>query len=460
MVPLTAESMHYGIGSGVRAQVSTAFSGGVHSFVPFVHPGGVTGPAHSAVSGARITEPGKDTLFGSWTVVGTVGIAPTVEGFAKTGVGFGVQALDGPSPVRVNAHTAQWIGGHYIETDTGRYLRAYSTGTGAMNQWDVDLVVHEDTQLTDRRQRATFALHRLPLPEGAAPNSAQVVLYEVVEGDRLREMGRLTNLPNDQAFRTVVRGHTGRPLNGAPHVMLYNCSLSYYDVSPDGTRLVPSQRIRVAGIGDSVMANSGVMPSERPDNLLREVGGRGVEFLNFGRGGARIYDGDHAGTGIMESGIVAKAAAAKPDIWVVSVGNNDLDSGNLVGTEAERKAKLYQHYIDLLAEIRQYSPFAPIIICQPPAVADRPNGDPEGSVGSGRRKLLPNLHLSNALRAGGFIISRRYDVMRPHIGEPGFFMQGDFVHPGALGCFYMAQADTAALEQALTQLLWSAGAVN
>lgn len=437
---LTADDVVYGLGGGIRGEVAHGFAGSTAWMKPY--KAGTVGPTPTAVSGGMVIEPGVEFLAGGFTVAGEVSILASTNWLAETSVGFGVQALTGPEPRVVNSRQAFFMAGHIFE-DSSRYEVGYhgsASPTSNPRSWDESLNSAGALQIAERPGSRTFVIHR---PADALDT---LILFVANARGGLREMKRLTGLPPDTAYRAVLRGHTGLLDAG---VALHARSLTQHDVDLDARLLVRSKRIRCAVIGDSVALNSGVEPHLRPDALVRDIGPDGVQILNFARNGARIYDGTSPGTGIMEAGIVDDVAAASPDAVLLQVGSNDMDAGNLVGTEVERKGIFRSHLLALIKAVQRRCGAVPIILAQTPAVGDRTSGNPEGSVTQGREKLRPAKEVLEAVAAErGFALADIHDQMLPHIDTPDFFLP-DLIHPAAVGCSFLALGWRRGIEQAL-----------
>jgi lysophospholipase L1-like esterase len=196
---------------------------------------------------------------------------------------------------------------------------------------------------------------------------------------------------------------------------------------------VAEAAIRVACVGDSITAGSGVRDrplNSYPAQLARWLGGD-YEVRNFGVSGATMLNrGDRP---YIQQRAYTDAIAFRPDIVVIALGTNDskhpLSADEKVANNWQFKASYVDDYRALVAAFRQANPAAKIYACLPPPAFSVRWGINGTTI---REEIIPMIR-EIAAQVNATVI----DFHTPLSGSAGLFP--DTIHPNEQGAKLIAK---------------------
>jgi lysophospholipase L1-like esterase len=184
-------------------------------------------------------------------------------------------------------------------------------------------------------------------------------------------------------------------------------------------------RVRVACIGDSITAGSGIDdPALRYPAILGSLLGEQYDVRAFGVPGATMLSSGDLPYASQPA--FREAMAFRPDVLVVALGTNDTKPWNWTGSAA-----LAGDTRRLVEAFRRANPAVRVFLCRPPPVVGAGAfGIPPEVVRTGVAPILEQV----ARETGAGIV----DLHAPLDGRPGLLPDG--VHPGPEGARRIAEA--------------------
>jgi len=193
----------------------------------------------------------------------------------------------------------------------------------------------------------------------------------------------------------------------------------------EGPATAPAGKVKVACVGDSITAGSGVKGKENfyPAQLGKLLGD-GYEVKNFGLSGATLLNaGDKP---YMKTGQFTGALAMVPDVVVIMLGTNDSKPQNWGKHEG-----FVADYKELIAGFKKVNEKVKVYVCLPvPAY-------PPGAYGI-RGEVIEKEELPLVTQAAKETGASLIDLHTALSGHKEMFPDG--VHPNADGAGLMARA--------------------
>jgi acyl-CoA thioesterase I len=185
-----------------------------------------------------------------------------------------------------------------------------------------------------------------------------------------------------------------------------------------------SEPLAVACVGDSITQGTGAPYPEQLGELL----GEDFDVKNFGHSGASLVNGSYAGTAEYSA-----ALAFEPDVVVIMLGTNDMNTWNLSSID-----DFVGDYLDMIATFRALPSTPVVYLGLPPWVKE---DDTNGGYTEERltTEILPRIE--QVSEASGACLIDLHAVTLDH---PEYY--ADNLHPNDLGYGAIAQAIAAAFE--------------
>lgn len=207
--------------------------------------------------------------------------------------------------------------------------------------------------------------------------------------------------------------------------------LSGYALAALGHATMPPQAIKVACVGDSITAGSG-LPQAARESYPAQLGallGAGYDVGNFGKSGATLLNaGDKP---YRQQPEFALARAFGPAVVVIALGTNDTKPQNW-----QHRAQFAADYAALIREFRALPSQPRILLCQPmPAWPPSGWGISPELIAGDLRKLVAEIAAQEKVE-----LIDLYTPLLPHHA-----LVADHVHPNAQGAAILAQTVAAAI---------------